>query len=312
MCDQLPTSVRYVKNGAGGQWWHAALANGQVHLGWDNIQHHLLLNPDFVQIEQVVRESYGPRQGAGRDFNALRTLLDAPSQHIWVAFEDGCMWWCTVHDGVTVNPVGETNEMGHFWLNCNRPWSNMSIGGRPFTFANLPGNVAAVAGFMGVVAKPQAWESILRLINDETDPDAAKAAKARHDYEIAVNKVVQRLPWKDFEHLIDLILARSGWDRISTLGGTLKGIDLEAENPTTGEIAFVQVKGRATQEILNGYVEQFKRQRGHYARMIFAVHTPEETLAAPIDIPVHLWTGERIAELVVLVGLGKWVENRLA
>jgi hypothetical protein len=37
MLDTIPKSVRYVKNGAGGQWWTTAKANGQVHLGWRNV-----------------------------------------------------------------------------------------------------------------------------------------------------------------------------------------------------------------------------------------------------------------------------------
>ena len=37
MIVSLPDSVRYVKNGPGGQWWKTAKANGQMHLGWRNI-----------------------------------------------------------------------------------------------------------------------------------------------------------------------------------------------------------------------------------------------------------------------------------
>ena len=36
MSGKLPMSVRYVKNGEHGQWWHAAKANGQVHLGMED------------------------------------------------------------------------------------------------------------------------------------------------------------------------------------------------------------------------------------------------------------------------------------
>ena len=74
----------------------------------------------------------------------------------------------------------------------------------------------------------------------------------------------------------------------------------------------VQVKSAATQNVLNDYVEQFKNQRDRYARMIFAVHSPNGTLTAPVDEPVHLWTCDRVAEFVVHTGLGEWVESRLA
>jgi len=312
MCNKLPTSVRYVKNGTRSQWWQAAQTNGQVHLGWDYVPHELLLKADFAKIEQRVKDYYGSRPGAAQQFNALRDLLDTPSQHIWVTFEDGCMWWCTVHKGITVNPAGQTTEKGYFWLNCDRRWSKTSFKGKPLAISNLPGTVTATAGFRATVCRPRGWESILRLIKDEPDPDATKAKEARRDYELAVNKIVKRLSPQDFEHLIDLILARTGWDRISRVGKTQEGIDVEAENPTAGEIAFVQVKSSATQEVLNDYVKRFTQRRDHYARMIFAVHSPSSKLTPPADLPVQLWTGERVAELVVRLGLGKWVEDKLA
>ena len=154
---------------------------------------------------------------------------------------------------------------------------------------------------------------MLRIIQDEKDHDAAKAADARDDYERAVDKIVKRLSPKDFEQLIDLILARTGWARISTLGKTREGIDVEAENLTAGEIAFVQVKSSATQEVLNDYVERFNKRRDFYARMIFAVHSPSGQLKPPNDLPaVQVWTGDRVAQLVVRLGLGEWVESRLS
>lgn len=311
MCNQLPTSVRYVKNGKGGQWWKAAQMNGQVHLGWKEIPHELLLNADFAIIEQKVKDEYGSRR-VRQEVNALHYLLDAPSQYIWVTFEEGCMWWCTVQDGVIVNSGGETTEKGHFWLNCNRRWSKSSLKGKLFAISDLPGTVTTVAGFRAAVCKPKYWESILRLINGEADPRVAKAAEARREYELAVRAVVQRIGWKDFEHLIDLILTRSGWDRISSLGNIQEGIDMEVENGATDEIAFVQVKSQADQKELDKYVERFNKRRDRCARMIFAVHTPNGTLTAPANMPVQLWTGERVAKLVVRAGLGKWVENRLA
>jgi hypothetical protein len=79
----LPNSVRYVKNGAGGQWWRVAKTNGQIHLGWPRIPDDLLHAADLAQIEALIRKEFGAKRGATQDFNALRTLLDHPSQHVW-------------------------------------------------------------------------------------------------------------------------------------------------------------------------------------------------------------------------------------
>lgn len=310
--DRLPVTLRYVKNGGRGKWWQAAKTNQQIHLGWKGIPRDLLMEPDFAEIRRTMNAHYGSKPGATQDFNQLHDLLDSPSQHIWITFEDRYMWWCTVLDGATVDPDGESTNKGNFWLGCDRPWANRSLNGKLLAMTDLPGTVTTVAGFKGTVCTPRAWREILRIIQDEKDPDAAQATVARGKYKQAVEKVVKRLSPQDFEQLIDLILTRTGWARISTLGKALKGIDLEVENRTTDEIAFVQVKSAATQKVLNGYVEQFNSQRDRYARMIFAVHSPSGELKAPADLPVQLWTCDRVAELVVYAGLGEWVESRLA
>jgi hypothetical protein len=310
----LPTSVRYVKNGMGGQWWSTAKANGQIHLGWKNTPKRLLRKPDFPKIEKLVRRSFGEnRRGATQDFNALRDLLDQPSKHIWITFEDGYMWWCTVHNGATVNPRGESRDQGNFWLTCERPWSNRSGEGKLLAVADLPGTVTTTAGFQGTICRPNGWETIQRIIRDEKDEGSAKAAHARGEYERAIQDMVARLSPKDFEQLIDLILGRSGWTRISTLGGKTEGVDAEVQNLAAAEIAFIQVKSSANQNVLNGYIEKFNARPERYARMIFAVHTPKGKLMVPENLStVQLWEGDRVAHLVVRLGLGEWVEDRLA
>ena len=139
------------------------------------------------------------------------------------------------------------------------------------------------------------------------------ASDARRSYERAVHTIVKRLSPKDFEQLIDLILARTGWTRISTPGPAREGIDVEAENLTTNEKAFVQVKSSAGQKVFDDYIERFKERREFYARMIFAVHSPIGELMPPANLPaVQLWTGDKVAQLVVRLGLGEWVEKKIA
>jgi len=98
MVENLPTSVLYVKNGEHGRWWPVAKAKGQIHAGWSNIPHDLLKTPDYETIKQLEIEDYqkqGKRQGAIADANALWRLLHAPSQHIWITFEEGGVRWAS-------------------------------------------------------------------------------------------------------------------------------------------------------------------------------------------------------------------------
>lgn len=308
----LPSSVRYVKNGRNGQWWKSAKENNQIHLGWKTIPRELLQTPDFNAIERIIKSFYGSKRGATQDINALRDALEKPSSHIWTTFQDGYMWWCTARDGAVPNPLGESIDEGNFWLNCDRPWSNRARNGTLLAIPDLPGSVTKTAAFRATICTPRAWESILRIIRGEADPDAAAAGKARASYENAVLRMIRRLSWKDFEQLIDLILARSGWARISTVGKTREGVDIDVENIAAGEIAFVQVKSTADQGVLADYIERFEQRRDYYARMVFAVHSPIGTLAPPSDTPVQVWSGDLLAQLAVRAGLGEWVETRLA
>jgi restriction endonuclease len=310
--DAIPSSVRYVKNGSSGRWWDCAHTKGQIHAGWKIIPNEFLEKKNFSAIEALLKEQRGTKAGATQDINQVFQLLDTPSKHIWITFEDDFMWWCTVHDAVTTYRHGDVTGGGHFWLTCSRPWSNTSLTGRLLAKSELPGTVTATAGFRATVCTPKDSEAILRLIKGETDEDAINSADCRRKYELAVHKIVQRLSPQDFEQLIGLILARTGWEGIATIGGAREGIDVEAENPASGEIAFVQVKSAAGQDVLDNYVERFTQRREYYARMIFAVHTPRGRLSVPRGLPVQLWTGEKIAELVVRLGLGKWVESRLS
>lgn len=310
MLSFLPKSVRYVKNGEGGRWWAAAKARSEIHLGWRSVPHALLRTGDLAAIKTLIQGQYGGKSGATQDFNMLQALLDHPSKHVWVTFEEGCMWWCTVRDEIETNEDGEVGA-GHFWLGCDQPWSNRSAGGRHLAIANLPGVITTTAGFRGTVCEPRGWQAVLRIIHDEQDEDAAAAEQARRTYETAVGKLVARLGEKDFELLIDLILARTGWVRLAKLGGATEGIDIEAENVAVNEIAFVQVKSVAGQDVLDDYVSRFMERRERYHRMIFAVHSSNGVLTPPAGQPIQVWTGEWIAKLVVQLGLGDWAATRL-
>lgn len=223
------------------------------------------------------------------------------------------MWWCTVRDGAVINPAGRDEHCGNFWLVCDRKWSDESlVHKRKLYNEMLPGTVSAAAGFRATVAKPKAWETILRIIRDERDDDAIKAVNARTNYVAAIDNMVKRLGWKDFELLIDLVFARTGWARISVLGKTEKSIDMAVQNLAANEIAFVQVKGTSNQAELDSYINQFEAQRDKYARMIFAINNPDGWSPRVNNPRVQVWTGEWIARLVVALGLGEWVESRLA
>ena len=307
---ELPKSVRYVKNGKGGAWWDDAQKHNQIRAGWREVPPDVLVAADLVAAEKHVREDAAANKRRS-DFNALELLLDRPSQHVWVAFEKGHLWWCTVHDDIEVNPNGNLPGKAHFWLKCARGWSNLSLKGELLAIERLPGPIGKTKGFRATVCKPGKSSDYLRVIRGDKHPDVAEAMKAKGAYERAVSKIVAQLHEKDFEVLIDLILSRTGWSKSDKVGGSTEGHDIIAENPSTDEQAFVQVKSVATQSDLDKYVGEFRVRRPQFDRLIFAVNGPIGKLNAPHDKSVLVWGDEKIAQLVVRLGLGDWVQFRV-
>jgi hypothetical protein len=126
-----------VKNGPGGRWWLAAKAHAQIHCSWKKVAGEMLETANLAEIEQAVRSEFGVRRGATQDFNALRTLVERPSQHVWVTFEDGCLWWATARDSIAINPEGETAErvtFGSTWT--DRGITSLLAGGSKSAFMN--------------------------------------------------------------------------------------------------------------------------------------------------------------------------------
>ncbi len=300
MADSLPAALRYIKNGEGGRWWRAALAHSTIEAGWDEYEEAELRN---------VGELVWKDHHTTKDYNALRTLIEG-HKYLWITIEDDSLWWCTLSGEFDVRAERSTDARGHISLRCAIPWRNTSLAGRHLAVSELPGVVVKTAGFRGTVCEPGGAAEARRVILGQEDPDVAEADAARLAFIGAVERVVRRLRDKDFETLVDLIMARTGWARIARLGGTREGVDVEAQNAATGEIAYVQVKSAAGQGVLDDYVGRFEAARGRYARMIFAVHSPQGAVGSSREA-VHVWDGRRIAELVVDLGLASWLRTRV-
>ncbi len=132
---------------------------------------------------------------------------------------------------------------------------------------------------------------------------------ARQAIVAVASELIAGLHWADFETLVDLIFARSGWQRISRVGGTQADVDLIIEQPATGEIAFVQVKSKAGQSVLDDYIGRFRRSET-YDRMFFVCHTPKGALSVNDDPSLHVWAGDRLADAAVKAGLFDWLIER--
>ncbi len=137
------------------------------------------------------------------------------------------------------------------------------------------------------------------------------AHEARARLLVSAAALIVDLHWVDFETLVDILFARSGWHRTSVLGETLKDADLVVEQAVTGETALVQVKSAATQATLDRYITRFD-DIGVWSRMFFVCHTPKGSLMTAGRDDVQVWTREAIAERVLSHGLFDWLLGRVA
>ncbi len=137
----------------------------------------------------------------------------------------------------------------------------------------------------------------------------ARAREARQAIVAVASELIAGLHWADFETLVDLIFSRSGWQRVSRVGGTQADVDLVLEQPATGETAFVQVKSRAGQSVLDDYIGRFRRSET-YDRMFFVCHTPKGAFSVGDDASVHVWASDRLADAAVKACLFDWLIER--
>lgn len=153
---------------------------------------------------------------------------------------------------------------------------------------------------------------LLRRINGIEEPIIIKSAEARSALIDVLAESLASLHWKDFETLIDIMFARSGWHRVSALGGSQKTVDLEIEQPTTNERAAVQVKSIASQKTLDEYITRVDDAE-IFDRFFFVCHSPKGVLAPPSDRgDVHIWAGRDLATTVLRMGLHDWVLEKVA
>ena len=172
--------------------------------------------------------------------------------------------------------------------------------------SRLSTKLTQLAAYRQTLCSVREQDYLLRRLNGVEEPIVAKALAARQSMIEAASEMIQSLHWADFETMVDLIFARSGWQRVSAVGGTQKDTDLVIEQPTTGERAFVQVKSKAAQAVFDDYAERFETD-GTYDRMFFVCHSPIGSFDQPSKPHIHIWTGGKLAEAAVTAGLQDWL-----
>ena len=146
------------------------------------------------------------------------------------------------------------------------------------------------------------------LINGQLLPQVEDAARAENQMVQKIVPLMNLLTWQDFEMLVELVFANSGWRRVGQVGKAQKSVDIELVLPTTNERASVQIKSAATKQDLAGYLDQLKDYPR--ARIFFVWHTGDVGEAEARN--VALIGPDRLAKMVFDAGLTSWLREKVS
>ena len=298
-----PALARYIKLGAGDAWFDSGRSNDRIELGHNSISHELAMSGDKDAIAAVYLEQGREKITASRYAREVMEFYHSCGDDcLWVTFADGHLWWAFAKTEVLW--LGETQTHGARYRELFAPWCKTDIRGAALTIDALSSKLTQTSRTEHTLCEYKAIDALVRRINTQPDPYVTEAKEARDALIPVATKLVEQLDWRDFEVLVDLIFARSGWQRVGELGGSQKDTDLVIEQIATSELAAVQVKSKATNRELAKYVDGYKKS-GNFDRLFFVCHTGK--LTPPDDPRIHVWTGKEVAKKAVQAGLLDWL-----
>lgn len=305
-----PCPVRYIKLGSGGGWEASALEGGRLEWGNSGDPAELAFQGDW----DGARRHYlarGLHAGTATGYaNELREFFTLGADTLWITFARDRLWWAFT-DPEVVYRGADTPTEGSFYRRTLGPWRCTDVTGKPLVRHDLSTALTQVAGYRRTMCRVAAEDYLFRVLNGEQDQAVLAAQTASASLADSFAALIRQLHWADFELLVDLIFARAGWRRTSRLGGTLKDHDLILEQPITGEKISVQVKSKASQQVLDRYVETFITN-GYADRLFFICHGEAVLKLPDPDAPVKIWNNAMIARQTVAAGLGDWLVARAA
>ena len=299
-------AVRHIKLGPNNAWTKRAFAEGEVPFSFREVSHEMALTRDVAKITAHL-QSLGKTQGTAANIaRQVCNFYDGDGEAIWITFADGLMWW--THPEPEVIWLGESDD---YAPRIRRgAWGSCTKFGVPYYISHLSSRLTKVATTQQTLCKIAAEDYAIRKVFNQPEPAVMRAEVAKAGVLEAILDLIGNLHWSDFETLVDLLLARNGWHRISSLGGTMKDADLIVEQTITKEVAFVQVKSASNQREFDHYVEIFANDPV-WSRMIFACHSPVGSIISDRH-DVMVWARQDLADMVLRNGLFDWLVTRAA
>lgn len=298
-----PTAVRYIKLGPGGEWLRRCLADGMIEFGHASVPHALAAAGDWPAVEALLRQDRTPSKAS--DFlREVKDFYQLDADALWITIGEGKLWWAFAEPAVFAIEEAGRGARARRVIGA---WRDTNLSGEVLRLGSLSTRLTKVAAYRQTLCRVEAEAYLVRRLNGEPEPSVEEAITARSNMTKSARSMIEMLDWRDFEVLVDLIFAGSGWRRSSGVGGSDQAdTDLILEQAVTGERAFVQVKSAANAATLSDHVLRFQ-DSAIFDRAFFICHSPKANLTVPADSRIAVWLGDTLAEQAVKAGLFDWL-----
>jgi len=306
-----PTRVRYIKLGEGGSWEKECLEKGIVRIGFGSAQSErfeLCQSGRWNDLSESFIAEGKVKGTATRFTNELRLFFEDEGSMLWITFMGERLYWGMVDHA---KPALHADANG-VWRPIRDGWQCTDLNEEELTKDRLSGALTKLTAYRGTSCNVDVDVSdyVIRRINGEKTPEVERALAASKEMKVSALDLMRLLGPHDFELLVDLVFTTSGWQRVGSVGGMQKTLDLDLILPSTGERAFVQVKSETTSAELAEYVA--KIGDGPYDRMFYVFHSSKAETNDPRDPRVTVIGPEKLADLVMDAGLVSWLIRKVS
>lgn len=299
--------VLFIKLGRGGEFEKECIEQNQtLRLGYREANHNLCQKGQWQQIQDYFITEENKTPSVATSFtNQIKQFYEENEKTLWITFYANKLWWCFSKSKITLLP-DKTKT---------RPvigkWSDKDINGNVLLSENISGKLLKTQGYRGTICSVPEEEYALAKINCEQMKEVVEVEEALSDLKTKLTFLIQKLQWKDFETLVDLIFRQAGWQRVGATGKTQKTLDLELLAPVTGERAIVQIKAQSNLKEFLEYEEKFVPMKNDYDKFFFVLHTDKNNSIRKYEenenTEVKIYLVDKIADLTISSGLVEWV-----
>ena len=297
--------IRYIKLGEGNKWAKECFEKGIIKFGYESGCDEILQTSNKKNWAKV-REYWiakGKSKGTASDIERqTREFFSDAGDTLWITFENGYLYYGFTGGTRVEKSNDKSNDPKTYRQMDDYGWTNVDINKKPLVITQLSGALTKVAAYRQTICKVEAGEYIKHRICGTVSKDIRNAEEAKVSLQNSLKPLIKSLTAKEFEILITLLFANSGWRQTSATGGTQKTIDFELENPVLNESAFVQVKTDTKQKEFNEYAD--KLSDSPYTRMFYVYHTGK---AISDNENISIWNLDKVVEQVLQNGLVDWV-----